>query len=46
MSISAPAPDVQLVSKMPNLFAIFHFHFSVILFFTGGFDISVVMDSR
>jgi hypothetical protein len=46
MSLSAPAPDVQPVSKMPDLFAIFRFHFSVILFFTVGFDISAVTDSN
>jgi hypothetical protein len=46
ISISAPAPEVQPVSKMPDLFAIFRFHFIVILFFTIGFGISVVMDSR
>jgi hypothetical protein len=37
MSILAPAPDVQPVSKMPDLFAIFCFHFSAVLFFTVGF---------
>ena len=37
MFISAPAPDVQPVSKMPDLFAIFCFHFSAVLFFTVGF---------
>ena len=46
MSISASAPKVQPVFKMPDLFAIFGFHFSVIIFFTVGFNISVVMDSR
>ena len=46
MSISAPAPEVQPVSKMPVLLAIFLFHFSAILFFTVGFDVSVVMDSK
>jgi hypothetical protein len=39
-------PDVQPVSKMPDWFAIFRFHFSLILFFTVGFDVSVVMDSK
>jgi hypothetical protein len=46
MSISAPAPDVQPVSKMPDLFAIFRFYFYAILFFIVGFDVSVVMDSK
>jgi hypothetical protein len=46
MSISGPAPEVQPVSKMPDWFAIFLFHFSVILFFTVGSDMSLVMDSR
>ena len=46
MSISAPAPDVQPVSKMPVLLAIFLFHFAVILFFVVGFDVSVVMDRK
>jgi hypothetical protein len=43
MSISAPAPDVQPVSKMPDRFATFLFHFSVILFFTVGFVCSVTI---
>jgi hypothetical protein len=37
MYFSALVPDVQPVSKMPVRFAIFCFHFSVILFFTFGF---------
>jgi hypothetical protein len=46
ISISAPAPEVQPVSKMPVLLAIFLFHFSAILFITVVFDVSVVMDSK
>ena len=46
MSISAPAPDVQPVSKMPDLFDIFHFHLSAVLFFTVGFDDSDMIVRR
>ena len=46
MSVSAPAPDVQPVSKMPVLLAIFLFHFSAILFFVVGFDLVVVMERK
>jgi hypothetical protein len=46
MSVSAPAPDVQPVSKMPVLLAIFLFHFSAILFFVVGFDLVVVVDGK
>ena len=46
ISISVPAPEVQPVSKMPVLLAIFLFHFSAILFFVVGFDVSVVMDRK
>jgi hypothetical protein len=46
MSITAPAPEVQPVSKMPVLLAVFLFHFSDILFFVVGFDVSVVMGRK
>ncbi len=46
MSFSAPAPDVQPVSKMPVRFAIFCFHFSVILFFTFGLVLTDEINNR
>jgi hypothetical protein len=46
ISFSAPAPDVQPVSKMPVRFAIFCFHFSAILFFTFGLVMSDKINNR
>ncbi len=46
MSFLAPVPEVQPVSKMPDRFATFCFHFSVILFLTFDFIMSAKIDSR